>query len=761
MMMTAMREIHKTARIRLAGSADACCNPVGDEMNVRLTPRPQKKQPQRKAVAKARQGNPRPKSHSKNAPVKRPKRPTGMNAESNPIKIAGRARELWEAEGKPEGREERHWQIAMLEAEESPRGFFERAVGFEATMDFAELLLSRYSFEKKSAAALRKSMSAIRTRASDPNLYLAVVGEFSSGKSTFINALLRCDLLKTDVLQGTTAAATFIRFDGANGVDVEFTDGSRVTPAPRNGETHRDLVHRLTAEEKFAKELRRVCVSVPACGTHENLVIIDTPGLNAGSTRHAEVTEQAVREDADAVLIVTPATASLSSVLREFLIKHLFDVLPRCAIAVTKIDHVELDERERVVSNTLQRAKMEFGLESPLVLGCCPLATVLRHSPERAVLGHRFSSDERIQHEGDFLVVEERLLAFLQTQRHTILAEKLARLLEKLLQPLAEELDRREGEHRERHETLEKNRVPDFKAFAAAMKNECRDELAKAESSTRGDFADRIAKIKEELKRKISSAVKSAPDIDALNAVAKVRAPELCTATAPQMEKLLRDAGKDAVKLTKKLHQRIANEFHALFQSLAPLGIDTPPAVVAGLKANLNAQSLHHHLIGVNSEYADINDKTEKAIGAGGLAGGIAGQLLIPIPVVGFLIGAVFGGVALNKLAGFFFQPDIGDLRSKYRAKLSAGVDDAFQKAAPTVAKSVSKIFTQARNDVAGVLDRYRCEYGDVIKRLADEDAAASLEVAALRELVSRDRAEIASRLDRLGRVKARSMRST
>ncbi len=64
-----------------------------------------------------------------------------MNTESNPIKIAGRAREIWEAEGKPEGREERHWQIAMLEAEESPRGFFERAVGFEATMDFAETFM--------------------------------------------------------------------------------------------------------------------------------------------------------------------------------------------------------------------------------------------------------------------------------------------------------------------------------------------------------------------------------------------------------------------------------------------------------------------------------------------------------------------------------------------------------------------------------------------------------------------------------------------
>src|SRR3954468_18958742 len=39
-------------------------------------------------------------------------------------------------------------------------------------------------------------LEAIVRRMNDPNLYLGVIGEFSSGKSTFINGLLRTRLLK-------------------------------------------------------------------------------------------------------------------------------------------------------------------------------------------------------------------------------------------------------------------------------------------------------------------------------------------------------------------------------------------------------------------------------------------------------------------------------------------------------------------------------------------------------------------------------------
>ena len=45
----------------------------------------------------------------------------------------------------------------------------------------------------------REKLQAIRARSEDPFLNLAVIGDFSSGKSTFLNALMRRELLATDL----------------------------------------------------------------------------------------------------------------------------------------------------------------------------------------------------------------------------------------------------------------------------------------------------------------------------------------------------------------------------------------------------------------------------------------------------------------------------------------------------------------------------------------------------------------------------------
>ena len=69
-----------------------------------------------------------------------------------------------------------------------------------------ESLISSYLSGKKKVALLDKYIN-LSNRVADAKFYLAVVGEFSSGKSTFINALLRKRLLK-EAVKPTTAAAT-------------------------------------------------------------------------------------------------------------------------------------------------------------------------------------------------------------------------------------------------------------------------------------------------------------------------------------------------------------------------------------------------------------------------------------------------------------------------------------------------------------------------------------------------------------------------
>jgi len=81
----------------------------------------------------------------------------------------------------------------------------------EDHLQFAANIIQGEEISTALKTEIDSQINQIQKRRSDSNLYLAVIGEFSSGKSTFINALLRDDLLKTSVLP-TTDAVTKLRY---------------------------------------------------------------------------------------------------------------------------------------------------------------------------------------------------------------------------------------------------------------------------------------------------------------------------------------------------------------------------------------------------------------------------------------------------------------------------------------------------------------------------------------------------------------------
>ena len=76
----------------------------------------------------------------------------------------------------------------------------------------------------------KEELVAIQKRFEDKSFKLAVVGEFSSGKSTFINALIGKDLLKHATLE-TTATITYIHNSESKcgtKIKVNYTNGEIV-----------------------------------------------------------------------------------------------------------------------------------------------------------------------------------------------------------------------------------------------------------------------------------------------------------------------------------------------------------------------------------------------------------------------------------------------------------------------------------------------------------------------------------------------------
>lgn len=102
----------------------------------------------------------------------------------------------------------------------------ERLSGTNNHYEYLERVIGSAEFEQETATLLRSRLSEIGDRLKDDHLYLAIVGEASTGKSTFINALLREELLAAQALTMTTAAATVIGYGQELAAEFRFRPGT-------------------------------------------------------------------------------------------------------------------------------------------------------------------------------------------------------------------------------------------------------------------------------------------------------------------------------------------------------------------------------------------------------------------------------------------------------------------------------------------------------------------------------------------------------
>lgn len=137
-----------------------------------------------------------------------------------------------------------------------------------------------------------QQVDRIWERLADNEFRIAVVGEFSSGKSTFINALLGQDLLQHATVE-TTASITRI-------VNVSQDDPRCMTGRVlmRNGKEIRmpnlnklkEYTTTLSQQFHVVEEISNVEIYIPFLKVNRPVVLIDTPGLNGVAEGHREQT---------------------------------------------------------------------------------------------------------------------------------------------------------------------------------------------------------------------------------------------------------------------------------------------------------------------------------------------------------------------------------------------------------------------------------------------------------------------------------------
>jgi len=192
-----------------------------------------------------------------------------------------------------------------------------------------------------------KSLAAdIRTsripKLDNERFHLVVLGEFNHGKSTFVNALLGAPVLPVGITP-TTAALNHVIWSESPRARAVLRDGSTI-------DLHPDaLADWVTVAGTRWQDVSYVELGYPADILRENVVLVDTPGVNDLNEQRADITYGYVPR-ADAVIFLLDAGQALKDSEREFLSSHVLEgSRDRLIFIVGKVDLLNAIEKDAVL----------------------------------------------------------------------------------------------------------------------------------------------------------------------------------------------------------------------------------------------------------------------------------------------------------------------------------------------------------------------------------------------------------------------------
>jgi GTPase SAR1 family protein len=191
---------------------------------------------------------------------------------------------------------------------------------------------------------------------------VVVVGEFSRGKSSFLNALLGQELLPVGVTP-TTATINVLTYFEHPRMRVFRFDGTE-----ENLREEPDCLQSFVAESEFNPDLvRYVEIGVPSPLLENGMVYVDTPGVNDLSEQRADITSQFLPR-ADALIILLDSTQAVTSSERDFLeTAVLANRIGRLMFVLNFADKLDAEDREGLDDLVYGRLSKFLGSEKPPV----------------------------------------------------------------------------------------------------------------------------------------------------------------------------------------------------------------------------------------------------------------------------------------------------------------------------------------------------------------------------------------------------------
>lgn len=177
---------------------------------------------------------------------------------------------------------------------------------------------------------------------------IVVVGEFSAGKSTFLNALMGEKILPSFTNE-TTATVNFLRSkksapDGAEGI-AYYTDGTHTTLETADNATIEKYVS-TKSDLDVAQRVESLELFLDSKFLDEGVTLVDSPGLNGVAEGHKEITENQI-EKSHASIFMFSAEQPGKKTDFEFL-GRLKEKVSTIFLVLNKIDCIKMSEGQTV-----------------------------------------------------------------------------------------------------------------------------------------------------------------------------------------------------------------------------------------------------------------------------------------------------------------------------------------------------------------------------------------------------------------------------
>lgn len=571
---------------------------------------------------------------------------------------------------------------------------------------FATTLMGKYDWEEATKHRLEKQVSAIVDKQNDNLLNISVIGEFSTGKSSFINALVGYELLAVNVIQGTTVAVTIIEYSEQFSITLTDFSGKSLKIIFKSIDSLRQQLHIYTTDAAYAKKIDYVTVTLPSDILKNGYRIIDTPGTNSLELWHEEVTCRAIRELSDLSIILTDATQAMPATLVSFLDNTLGDSVESCAFVANKIDRIGDKERDGIIKFIGKKICQSFDIENPMVL---PFSSV--------ALTNSFTKETVSVDGGSFLLTTsslERLLSYTAKQRLRAQAQKILHLVDDIYSTLDNNIKSIAAQYQQELQMLERSRQTDFKPFIS------RQIYLRQKSFMAGaqDYKYKVESVCDSLastaKNNIETKIQNYSTLDALSNYIK-----------GSLSKDIKDEGRSIISGTEAQFKKLRTLFNKeLKQFQKEFEREFDKLKILSVKFNLKPKdmvvrhSAHSANIGpVTTLITEELSKENWAVGGGAAAGAAIGTVLAP--GIGTIVGTVIG-----LFAGAAAAPDTSGVKGKIKSKLSTPLHSYYRSVASDCMTNYNNFVDDIRSRLETEINRYYSTYASTIaQRIKDWEA--------------------------------------